>query len=315
MGLFGSKKPIRLALVGLGKIARDQHLPAIAGEKRFRLVAAADPAAKLDGLDVHPSQEAMLAAVPGIDAVVLCTPAEVRWDLARKALTAGKHVLLEKPPCDTVSAAESLTPLGASGRPTLFAAWHSRFAPAVELAREWLARREVVSVVVAWREDVRYWHPGQAWIWQAGGFGVFDPGVNALSILTHILPGQMRLRRSELSVPSNCETPILADLLFELPNGAPVKAVFDFQGPTPPTWEIAVRTADGHALSLLEGGARMQLDGREAAVPSGTEYAGLYGRFADLIGEARSDFDLSPLRHVADAFLLGRRREVEPFVE
>jgi len=41
---------IRLALVGLGKIARDQHLPAIAADGRFELVAAASRSAALDGV-------------------------------------------------------------------------------------------------------------------------------------------------------------------------------------------------------------------------------------------------------------------------
>ena len=43
-------------------------------------------------------------------------------------------------------------------------------------------------LLVTWKEDVRHWHPGQQWIWEAGGFGVFDPGINALSIVTKIMP-------------------------------------------------------------------------------------------------------------------------------
>jgi D-galactose 1-dehydrogenase len=45
------------------------------------------------------------------------------------------------------------------------------------------------------------------------------------------------------------------------------------------------------------------------------EYRGIYRRFVELIASRVSDVDLSPLVHVADAFMLGRRREVEPFVE
>jgi D-galactose 1-dehydrogenase len=45
------------------------------------------------------------------------------------------------------------------------------------------------------------------------------------------------------------------------------------------------------------------------------EYRGIYRRFVKLIGNGVSDVDLSPLAHVADAFMLGRRRDVEPFVE
>ncbi len=43
--------------------------------------------------------------------------------------------------------------------------------------------------------------------------------------------------------------------------------------------------------------------------------SGIYRRFVELISHRVSDVELSPLVHVADAFMLGRRREVEPFIE
>ena len=52
---------------------------------------------------------------------------------------------------------------------------------------DWLAGRTIRRVECTWKEDVRVWHPGQAWIWEPG-IGVFDPGINALSVLTRILP-------------------------------------------------------------------------------------------------------------------------------
>ena len=67
------------------------------------------------------------------------------------------------------------------------------------------ARRLAGQTVDAPRRDLEggraRWHPGQEWIWQAGGFGVFDPGINALSIVTRILPraGLRQARRSRAS--------------------------------------------------------------------------------------------------------------------
>jgi D-galactose 1-dehydrogenase len=43
------------------------------------------------------------------------------------------------------------------------------------------------------------------------------------------------------------------------------------------------------------------------------EYAGLYRRFIELAATGETDVDLAPFQLVADAFLLGRRRTVEPF--
>ena len=93
---------------------------------------------------------------------------------------------------------------------SLFAAWHSRFAAGVAPARAWLAERKIDSVSIVWREDVRVWHPGQAWIWQPGGLGVFDPGINALSIATHILPRPFFLKDATLILPDNRAAPIAA---------------------------------------------------------------------------------------------------------
>jgi L-arabinose 1- dehydrogenase len=81
---------------------------------------------------------------------------------------------------------------------SLFASWHSRYAPGVETARTWLTARVIKSVQVLWKEDVRKWHPNQDWIWQPGGLGVFDPGINALSIMTRILPRAFFLKSAEL---------------------------------------------------------------------------------------------------------------------
>jgi D-galactose 1-dehydrogenase len=120
--------------------------------------------------------------------VSLCTPPQPRHALAHLALAAGKHVMLEKPPGATLSEVEDLRLTAAERGLTLQTTWHSRYAQGVAPAREWLADKTIKSVRIDWREDVRVWHPGQTWIWEAGGLGVFDPGINALSIATAILP-------------------------------------------------------------------------------------------------------------------------------
>ena len=304
--------PVRLAIVGLGKIARDRHIPAISANEAIKLAAIADPNASIEGIPHFSTLDELLAAAPDIDAVALCTPPQVRSGLAAAALKAGKHVLLEKPPGATVS---ELTPLVAAAKRTgrtLFATWHSRFAPAVEPARAFLAGRRIKSVVVTWKEDVRVWHPGQAWIWEPGGFGVFDPGINALSIVTQILPRPFFLKQAELSFPQNRAAPIAADLVFSDDEGVPILAEFDFRQTGPQTWDIDVET-DAGRLMLSSGGSRLAHDGRMLVDEKKSEYSGIYRRFAELIATGQSDVDLAPLQHVADAFMLGRRRDVEPF--
>ena len=133
----------------------------------------------------------MLAAVPDLHCISICTPPQAHFDAALTALRAGKHVMLEKPPTATTRQIALLADEAARRGRTLFQTWHSRFAAGVDAAREFLRTRKLVSGKIIWKEDVHHWHPGQRWIWEPGGFGVFDPGINALSLLTEILPKEV----------------------------------------------------------------------------------------------------------------------------
>ncbi|WP_315919840.1 Gfo/Idh/MocA family oxidoreductase [Mesorhizobium sp. SP-1A] len=306
-----SAQPIRIGIVGVGKIVRDQHLPALAASSNYRLVAAASRHGKVDDIPNFPSIEAMLEAVPEIEAVSLCMPPQFRYDAARLALEARKHVFLEKPPGATVSEVEHLKTLARREGVSLFASWHSRYAPAVEAARSFLASSRIRSAAISWKEDVRRWHPNQEWIWTPGGFGVFDPGINALSIATHILP-PMHIASAELDFPENRDAPIAAHVLFRTADGMDVPMELDWRQTGPQSWDITAETDKG-AMLLSGGGARLAVDGKVVAEEKEAEYPELYRLFADLVRSGRSDVDLAPLQHVADAFMLGRRNVVEAF--
>ncbi len=304
----------RIAIVGLGKIARDQHVPSLAASDAFELAGVASPHNSLAGVPSYGDLQTLLQRIPDIEAVALCTTPQVRYETARLALQRGLHVLLEKPPGVTVSEVLALEALARKQSVALFASWHSRHAPGVEPARTWLESRAIRTVTVTWKEDVRVWHPGQRWIWKAGGLGVFDPGINALSILTRILPGELLLEQAQLRFPGNCETPIAASLRLADARGTPISVELDFLHPGPPSWDIDVQT-DAGRLSLSHGGGQMRLNEQPVPGLRGQEYPDLYARFATLVAARAVDADVRPLQLVADAFLCGQRIEVEPFVE
>lgn len=303
--------PIKLGIVGIGKIVRDQHLPAVAANQAYSLTAAASRHGRVEGIPNFTSIEEMLAAVPELEAVSLCMPPQFRYDAARAALAAGKHVFLEKPPGATVSEVEHLKALASKMGVTLFASWHSRYAPAVEAARTFLAGTTIQSVAINWKEDVRRWHPNQEWIWQPGGLGVFDPGINALSIVTHILP-EMFITQATLDFPANRDAPIAAHIGFRTTEGIPVAMELDWLQTGPQSWDILAETKAG-SMALSGGGARLAIDGKVIHDEPEAEYPMLYKRFADLVRSGTSDVDLAPLRHVADAFMLGKRNVVDAF--
>ncbi len=301
---------IRIGIVGVGKIVRDQHLPALAANSEFEVVAGASRNATIDGVANFKTIEEMLTGVE-LDAVSLCQPPAVRYEAARLALDAGKHVFLEKPPGATVSEVEDLKALAAAKGVTLFASWHSRYAPAVEAARRFLAGTTVRSAQFIWKEDVRKWHPGQAWIWEAGGFGVFDPFINCLSIVTHILP-PLHITEAALEFPENRDAPVAAQMRFAGPDGLTATAEIDWLQTGPQSWDIIAQT-DAGRMVLSAGGARLTIDGEPVQDEPEREYPALYERFASLVQSGQSDVDIAPLQHVADAFMLGRRKVVAAF--
>lgn len=307
-----ARKQIALGLVGLGKIARDQHLQAIAGNPDFDLVATADPYARADGIAGYDSLAEMLAAHPEIAAISLCTPPATRGEIAATALRAGRHVLLEKPPAPTVEAAEALKALADEAGRTLFAAWHSRESRCVEAARAWLDDKAIMRASIDWREDIRRWHPGQDWILAENGFGIFDPGINALSILTALVPGQAELREARFDIPANRAAPIAARLDLRLPGDAPVDVTFDFLNSGTQVWDIRIETGEG-VMTLREGGHRLEIDGQPVATCDDAEYPRLYRRFAALIRDRKSDVDVEPLRLVGEAFANAQCSVVDAF--
>jgi D-galactose 1-dehydrogenase/L-arabinose 1- dehydrogenase len=302
---------IRLGLVGIGKIARDQHLPALAADDRFALVATASRHATLDGVPSHHDIGTMIAGGHDLDAVSLCTPPDGRYEQAATAIDAGLHVMLEKPPAATLTEIAALADRARAKGVVLFATWHSREAAGVEPAKAWLQGKRIEAVRITWREDIRRWHPGQEWILAAGGFGVFDPGINALSIATKILPDPMLLKSAWMEVPEGRASPLAAELEMRSGN-ARVDVVFDFLQTGPQTWDIEIDT-DAGTLRLGMGGSVLQLPGEDEQKAPDLEYPRLYARFAELVAAGESDVDVRPLQIVADAFMMAERRVTAPF--
>jgi len=304
-------QPIRLGLVGIGKIARDQHLPALAADNRFDLVATASRHATVDGVPGHPDIAALIAGGHDLDAVSLCTPPDGRYEQAVTAIDAGLHVMLEKPPAATLTEIAALAERARAKGVVLFTTWHSREAAGVEPAQAWLQGKRIDAVRITWREDIRRWHPGQEWILAAGGFGVFDPGINALSIATKILPDPMLLKSAWMEVPEGRASPLAAEL--EMVSGAArVHVALDFLQTGPQTWDIEIDT-DAGTLRLGMGGSILQLPGADEQKAPDREYPRLYARFAELAAAGTSDVDVRPLQIVADAFMMAERRETAPF--
>lgn len=306
------QSPVKLAIIGVGKIARDQHVPAISANAGFNLCATVEPGGEGVG-DVpnFASLDALLGSGVAVDAVAVCTPARVRHGIAAAAITAGLHVMLEKPPAATLSEVDDLVTRAAAASVTLFASWHSREAGGVAPARDWLAGKTLRRVSMSWKEDIRHWHPGQEWILGPGGFGVFDPAINGLSILTAVLPGPFLVDKAMLATPEGRASPLQATTELRA-GGIPVTAEFDFLQTGPQSWDIRFETDEG-SLTLGAGGSRLQIDDAPPQIYPDQEYPRLYQRFRDLVSRGEPDVDVMPQQIVADIFLVADRKTIAAF--
>jgi len=305
-------KPIRTAIIGYGKIAHDQHVPSIEANPRFELVATSSRSGQGVARTFVDWRE-LVRTIEGLEAVAITTPPEPRFDITRECIAAGLHCLLEKPPTAGLAEIADLDCQAQAQGVTLFTTWHAQHNAAVDAAAKALAGKRIKSLEIHWHEDVHKWHPGQQWIWEPGGFGVFDPGINALSIATKIFPGGLFIKSAALKVPENAQTPIAADIVFSSPEAdGPLQASLDWRRSEGEEWTITVETNDGQTVRLEDGGARLLLDGTEHRVEGPGEYPDIYRLFADLIDERRSLVDVAPFRLVADCLLVGSITRVEP---
>lgn len=306
-------KPIKIAIIGYGKIAEDQHVPSIRANARFELAATSSRSGQ--GVErTFADWREMIRSVEGLEAVAITTPPGPRFAIARECVLNGLHCLLEKPPTAGLAEIADLEGLARAQQVSLFTTWHAQHHTTVEAAQKALAGKRIKAMEILWHEDVHKWHPGQQWIWQAGGFGIFDPGINALSIATKIFPGPLFVQSAQLEVPANAQTPIAADLVFSSPQAdGTLHASLDWRRSKGEEWTIAIETAEGESVRLEDGGTTLIVNGGNPQNDTGPgEYPDIYRTFLDLIDERRSLVDVAPFRLVADAMLAAQRTSVDP---
>lgn len=138
-----SGDPVRVGLVGCGRITERGYLPALQSVDAARLVAVADPdrqrrerlAALGTAMLGHPvgafDGAASLVANARVDAIVIASPATAHVADARLAAAAGLATLVEKPPAADAARALDLTGL----RPMPWLAFNRRFDPGARAVR------------------------------------------------------------------------------------------------------------------------------------------------------------------------------------
>ncbi|KAK2753177.1 hypothetical protein FQN54_008003 [Arachnomyces sp. PD_36] len=236
---------VGVAIVGSGIFAREQHLPAVVASKDLSLKAIYSRSLKsaqglAEGTDAGLYSEDSgagkgyddLLARQDVVAVVIALPILVQPEFIRKALSAGKHVISEKPIAKDIATAQELLQWYHSNVDTKKVLWavaenfrfYNSFTFAAEQVKK-LGRIQNfrVNLHVSVKPDSKYYQtewrktPGYQ-----GGF-VLDGGIHSVAGLRLIL-GQDPV--ATLSAHSTLITPRLppidtVDAIMKTQNGAP----------------------------------------------------------------------------------------------
>ena len=187
--------PVRLGILGLGSVYWTPYRAAI--ERlggRVRITAAYDPdpekraaADRATGTPVALAGAEAVIEHPEVDAVLVLTSMREHGRLARAALVAGKHVLVEKPMATTLDEAAALATAGRATGRTLVCAPAVLLSPTYRAIAARVAAGEAGRVVLA---RARYGWAGPwwgRWYYEPGGGALFDLGIYNVTSLCGLL--------------------------------------------------------------------------------------------------------------------------------
>jgi predicted dehydrogenase len=194
---------LNVALVGCGAFARLYHVPVLTTDPRARLRALCDPAPDpalraLAGATGARLTASLEEACDLADAVVISTPHTLHAAHARVALSAGRHVLLDKPFTLRSADAEALAELAAARGLVAAVAFNRRFDPGCRTAREAVAAGALGPLALV--ETVQLGYSTSGWVDDPalGGGGPFvGRGAHMADLvpwLTGLRPRRLRAR-------------------------------------------------------------------------------------------------------------------------
>jgi predicted dehydrogenase len=188
---------IGIGIVGCGNAMNGAYMPVVdrlQQQGKARLVGVthtsrrgASAAMKKWGIAKYFDTLDDLLASSDIEVVVVLTPMTTHAALARAALKAGKHVLVEKPMALTLADAKRLLGLAKRARRHLMCAPFVTLSPTFNLIRARLEAGDIGKVCLA---RARYGWSGpdwSEWFYQRGGGPIFDLAVYSLTTLTALL--------------------------------------------------------------------------------------------------------------------------------
>ena len=287
---------IGLGIVGVGVAALSAHIPAAVSSNDFELVAICDQyphrieyAQGQWRIPFATSDLEVFLGAPGLQAVIVSTPPDSHFEVARKAARNKKHLLVEKPLAPTHKECEELVKLAGQERTCLLVGYEKRFHPTFEKVCSLIRGNGIGKPYyggVHWASSVKLnprelipegFRPGYEWRWR-------DPAVGGGIVQDH-LPHYIDLIRYWLkTAPSGIYAQTM-NVARDLLGWEPSQSIWEDMG------LVVVRFSNGFILRFETGTAGRSLSpvwSLGSGVGEWTEYGYILGTEGSLL------FDLLP---------------------
>ena len=221
--------PLNIGLIGCGNVVVYGHRPALTTLPQLRLVALADitPARRQLGKDWFglPDEQLYsdyrdLLAIDALDAVIVAVPQQFRPQIVLDALSAGLHVLSEKPIANTPALARELVHAAESANRKLAMVHNYHFLPEHKLIKQLLDAGEIGAARVATLHFLGVIdHPGAAEYqsdWRhtlAAGGGVLMDMIHAVYLAEWLIGAEAQQVMAFVDAPEyQARQPVIEDL-------------------------------------------------------------------------------------------------------
>lgn len=260
-GTVVNRPPVGVGLIGLGSIS-GEHLKGLTEAREdVRIVAVCDVSeeraksvAGQVGAKAYTDYRDLLSD-PDIEAVDLPLPHNFHFEVAKAALEAGKHVLLEKPMAPTIAECEALTALASEKGLTLGVAENTPFVPAYleakalldsgALGTPRLVRTLIYGSEVHRLRDRSNWK-GRA----AGSIGgaIFDAGPHTFFLLNWMFGEIEAIRGVTAKLVEEAEVEDNALVSGRLSSGALFSSEFTFTAEIPWGERLEIYGSEGSVI-------------------------------------------------------------------
>lgn len=254
--------PLRLGIVGAGAVTQVAHLPVLARMRGIEVAALADAdlvkaTALADRFKVPLAFEdlqEMIEKTP-LDALLVCTPNHLHENHVLEGLSAGLHVMVEKPLATSVAAAERIRDAGARAGKLVMVGMSHRYRSDVQTIRSFVAKQALGTV-----EGVQgVWHtfrPSRAIFgWrerraEAGGGAMLDLGLTVLDLSLWLLgnPTPLRVSANLDALPGEGAVERAGSAFVVCDNGAAISVDVNWRHVGPgERFEVGLRGTKGSA--------------------------------------------------------------------